>query len=101
MVIVRGVNVYPGAIDEIVRGVGEVTEYRVTVDRRSAMTELTLEVEPGVDCGNAAALARRLQQALQNTLTLRVPVRSVPHGSLPRFEMKAKRWVEVTSSDRE
>jgi len=96
MVIVRGVNVYPSAIDELVRGVGQVAEYRVTVDRRAAMTELLLEVEPEASGGDPAALAGRLQQALQNTLSLRVPVRAVGPDTLPRFEMKAKRWVEVT-----
>ena len=96
MVIVRGVNVYPSAIDELVRGFGEVAEYRVTVDRREAMTELRIEVEPHSHCRNRAALAERLQQALQNALSLRVPVRPVASGTLPRFEMKAKRWVGVT-----
>jgi len=95
MVIVRGVNVYPSAIDELVRGVGEVAEYRVTVDRRAAMTELRIEVEPVVNCGDPTGLARRLQQALQNALALRVPVEAAMPGTLPRFEMKAKRWVEA------
>jgi phenylacetate-CoA ligase len=96
MVIVRGVNVFPSAIDEQVRALGQVAEYRVTVDRRSALTELRLEVEPKPRRGNPARLAQRLQQALQNVLSLRVPVRVVGPGTLPRFEMKAKRWVEVT-----
>jgi len=68
----------------------------VTADRRAAMTELLLEVEPEASCGDPAALAGRLQQALQNTLSLRVPVTAVGPDTLPRFEMKAKRWVEVT-----
>jgi phenylacetate-CoA ligase len=96
MVIVRGVNVYPSAVDELVRSVGEVTEYRVTVDRRAAMTELLLEVEPEPPGTNASALTRKLRQALQNALSLRVPVRAVAPGTLPRFEMKARRWLEVT-----
>jgi phenylacetate-CoA ligase len=95
MIIVRGVNVFPSALEELVRGIGEVAEYRVNVDRRSAMAEMRLEVEPVVDCAHPAALARRLQQILQNALSLRVPVQTVSPGTLPRFEMKAKRWVEV------
>jgi phenylacetate-CoA ligase len=96
MIIVRGVNVYPSAIDELVRRVGRVAEYRVNVDRRGPLTELRLEIEPEQDCENPAALARRLQQTLQNALSLRVPVQAVPSGTLPRFEMKARRWVEAT-----
>jgi phenylacetate-CoA ligase len=96
MVIVRGVNVYPSAIDELVRSVGQVTEYRVVVDHRGTMTELELEIEPAAACPEPTALARRLQQVLQNTLSLRVPVRAVGPGTLPRFEMKARRWVDVS-----
>ena len=96
MVIVRGVNVYPSAIDELVRGLGQVAEYRVSIDRRGPLTEMRLEVEPEVSCASPATLARRLQQVLQNALSLRVSVRAVDPGTLPRFEMKAKRWVEVT-----
>ncbi len=95
MVIVRGVNVYPSAIEEIVRRVAPGAEYRVTVDRRPALPELCLELEPDSSCADPAALARRLQQACQDALSLRVPVQTVALGTLPRFEMKAKRWIEV------
>lgn len=86
MVIVRGVNVYPTALDQIVRSLPEVGEYRVTLDTRGAMVELGLEVEapPSV----AEEMARQIHRAL----SLRVPVQSVPDGSLPRFELKARRW---------
>jgi phenylacetate-CoA ligase len=97
MVIIRGVNVYPTAIDELVRGLGQVAEYRVQLDRQGALTELRLEIEPAAACPDPAALARRLQQTLQNTLSLRVPVRAVGPGTLPRFEMKARRWVDLGS----
>jgi phenylacetate-CoA ligase len=95
MLIVRGVNVYPSAVEELVRHCPGVAEYRVTVGTQGSMTELTLEVEPTSGCGDPTTLARRLQQAFQNALSLRVPVRAVARGSLPRFEMKAKRWVEA------
>jgi phenylacetate-coenzyme A ligase PaaK-like adenylate-forming protein len=38
-------------------------------------------------------LAKRLAKAFQETLALRVPVKLVETGALPRFELKAKRWV--------
>jgi phenylacetate-CoA ligase len=79
-----------------VRAYPEVTEYRVQLDCRSAMTELSLEVETAADGPGLASLPRRLEQSLQTALNLRVPVVLVPPGSLPRFEMKAQRWVRVT-----
>jgi len=96
MVVVRGVNVYPSTIEELVRVCREVGEYRVKLDRRGAMAELSLEAEPVAECSDHALLHRRLEQSLQTALNLRVPVRLVPPGSLPRFEMKAQRWHKIT-----
>lgn len=86
MVIVRGVNVYPTALDQLVREFPDIGEYRITHDTREAMAELSLEVE--TSSATAAALSHRIHDAL----ALRVPVRDVPPGSLPRFELKARRW---------
>ena len=96
MVVVRGVNVYPSVVEEIVRGYPEVIEYRVQLDCAHAMSEMTLEIETIVDTPGVLSLPRRLEQSFQTTLNLRVPVVLVPPGSLPRFEMKAQRWVRVT-----
>ena len=93
MVIVRGVNVYPSAVEEVIRSVGGVVEHRVTVSSRGSMAELaiTIELEPG--CSDASALVAKLERAFDAALSLRLPVTVVAPGSLPRFEMKAKRWV--------
>ena len=96
MVVVRGVNVYPSLVEELVRAHPEVIEYRVQLDCRQAMPELSLEVEATENGPGVAALPRRLEQSIQTALNLRVPVVLVPAGSLPRFEMKAQRWVRVT-----
>jgi phenylacetate-CoA ligase len=90
MVVVRGVNIYPSAVDAVVRTVPEVTEYRVTVTRRGELAELALEVE-----GNDPAIAARIERALTDAFTLRIPVRHAADGSLPRFELKARRWVRA------
>ena len=94
MVVVRGVNVYPSLIEEIVRAHPEVTEYRVRFRRSGAMVEMSLEFE--TDASSATpGLKTRLEQALQTALNLRVPAEALPPGSLPRFEMKSQRWVKV------
>jgi phenylacetate-CoA ligase len=97
MVVVRGVNVYPGAVEDILRGVGGVAEYRVEIQTDRSLAELRIQVEPSPDCADPAALAVRLQAALHVALGLRIPVSSVPAGDLPRFEMKARRWVRLPS----
>ena len=95
MVLVRGVNVYPSAIDSVVRQFDDVAEYRVRVSESQSMTELEINVEPIPNCDNSSALAERVSSSLRETLNLRVPVTPVGVGELPRFEMKAKRWERV------
>lgn len=93
MVVVRGVNVYPSAVEEILRACGEVAEYQVRISTRTTLPEMTIHIEPVATCRDARGLAHRLETALQHALSLRVPVRAEPPGALPRFELKARRWV--------
>jgi phenylacetate-CoA ligase len=92
MVVIRGVNVYPSALDEVVRSQEGIAEYQVRVDRHTTLSELSVQVEPLAAVADAHALAARLEAAFQTAFNLRVPVGIVAPGTLPRFEMKAKRW---------
>jgi phenylacetate-CoA ligase len=91
MAVVRGVNVFPSAVDEVLAKFPEVAEYRVTLKTVQALTELDIEIEPRTKTGHD--LAARIQHALQTAFNLRIPVEIVAANSLPRSEMKAKRWV--------
>jgi phenylacetate-CoA ligase len=93
MVVVRGVNLYPVAVEEILRAEPGVAEYRVELTTRRAMTEIGLAVEPSPQVEDPQALCRRLEGALRNAFQLRIPVHPVPAGALPRFELKARRWL--------
>ncbi|MBI1368547.1 MAG: AMP-binding protein [Planctomycetes bacterium] len=94
MVLVRGVNVFPSAIDELVRAHTEVAEYRVEVDARGPMAQITITVEPAAGA-NGAALAARIARELRDALHLRAEVKVAAAGSLPRFEFKSKRWIRL------
>jgi phenylacetate-CoA ligase len=87
MVVVRGVNIYPAAVEEVLRSEG-VTEYRVEVRTERALTELRIQVEGPIS-------THHLEAALTNAFSLRIPVESVETGTLPRFDAKAKRWVRL------
>ena len=95
MVIVRGVNVYPAAVEDIVRQFNDVVEYRVEVIDNSTMSELNIFIEPTAQCADTAGLAQSIELAFRTALSLRVPITIVEPGGLPRFELKAKRWVRV------
>ncbi|OFW32581.1 MAG: hypothetical protein A3G76_09820 [Acidobacteria bacterium RIFCSPLOWO2_12_FULL_65_11] len=92
MTNVRGVNVYPSAIESVVRQFAEVVEFRSTVSRAGSMRTLSLEVELAGSADGSAIVAR-LVGRLRDALGLTVPVRLVAPGALPRFEMKARRFV--------
>ena len=93
MVIVRGVNVYPSAIEHIMRSVDGVAEYQVITTTSEEMAELSLRVEPASeDLGQV--LTNEIETAVRGSLGLRVPVEIAPPDSLPRFELKAKRWIK-------
>ena len=91
MVCVRGVNVYPAAIEAVVRTVREVVEYRATIRSDGARRMLSIEVEIGST--NSDTVTRLVESRLHEALGLTVPVSSVETGTLPRFDMKAKRFI--------
>lgn len=92
MLVVRGINIFPGAIDDIVRSFPEVIEHRLTVATRASLDVLSLEIE------DRLAAPQRVADELKLRLGLKVDVSSVPVGSLPRFEGKGRRLVDRRSS---
>jgi phenylacetate-CoA ligase len=98
MKVVRGTNVYPRAIEEIVRrSVSGLEEFQIrlyTVD--GIRDEIEVLVEHG-DGGGASGqatrdeVARLLAEAHEG---LRIGVRAAEPNSLPRFELKAKRLID-------
>jgi phenylacetate-CoA ligase len=88
MLVVRGVNIFPGAIDDIVSSFPEVVEHRLTVTTRGSLDALQLEIE------DRLATPGRVAEELKLRLGLKVDVVTVPIGSLPRFEGKGRRLVD-------
>jgi phenylacetate-CoA ligase len=92
MVVVRGVNVFPSAIEGVLREFPEVSEFRIEVFNRRSMAEVKVLLDPHAEVG-PGGLAERVSARLHDRLLLRVPCEVVPAGSLPRFELKARRVV--------
>ena len=91
MVVIRGVNVYPTAVEKIIRGFPEVVEFQVVQTTRQSMAELEVMIE--ADAKARPDLAERVQRELADAFTLRIPVKMVEAGELPRYEFKSRRWV--------
>ncbi|MEE9935932.1 MAG: phenylacetate--CoA ligase [Deltaproteobacteria bacterium] len=95
MFIVRGVNVYPSHIDEILsRQKGIATEYQIHLDRlEDGKDYLTVKVEreKDGDAGRDAALASAIEKTIRKETLVSGKVQIVEYQSLPRTERKAKR----------
>ncbi len=97
MKIVRGTNVYPRAIEAIVREFPEVDEFQTVITREGIRDEITLRVECKPDWpadqwdALSDTLRRRLSLAHEG---LGFRVQLAAEGELPRFELKAKRTVD-------
>jgi len=88
MLIVRGVNVFPAAIEGVVRRFPAIDEFQIEVFRAGELDEVRVLVEVGDATG-----ASRLQEALRASLGIRLEVAPVPLRSLPRYDLKARRVV--------
>ncbi len=89
MVTVRGVNVYPAAVENIIRQFPEVDEFRITVETVRHMDEMSIELE--LD-GDGEETVRAMVERLYAMLGFRPKVEALPRGALPRFELKARRF---------
>jgi phenylacetate-CoA ligase len=94
MIHLRGNNLHPAALEAVIRRVDEVAEYRVEVDRSGTLAVLRVEVEP-VPTAVGAVVAERVEQAIRDELLFRAEVRAVAPGTLPRYEMKARRIIQT------
>ena len=90
MVVVRGINVFPSAIENLIRRSDEVEEFRITVSTVKQMGHLSIELDLKKDT-NPENAKNDVYQQIRNELGLSSEIKVVPHGSLPRFEMKARR----------
>jgi phenylacetate-CoA ligase len=95
MLIIRGNNVFPSSIEAVIRELPEIVEYRIVCTKHREMQHLRIEIEPDptVSTEAAAELPGRLSRTLKDRLNFQAAVQTFPSGSLPRFEMKARRLV--------
>ena len=91
MVTIRGVNVYPTAIENVIRQFSAVDEYLVTVRTLQEMHDLEVQIE--VTAGqDSEGVRTHVEQALYRALSLRPRVTVAAPGALARFELKARRF---------
>ncbi len=101
MFIIRGVNIYPGQIDDLLSEEARVgSEYQVILRRREGQDHMTIRVErgEGANTFEDEAIAAKLEDAIRRHLLVRGRVELVDYGTLPRTERKSKRVLDERNS---
>jgi phenylacetate-CoA ligase len=95
VVIFRGVNIYPGQLDEVLARVpGLGSEHQVVLDHgEDGRDYMLIRAERGreTDAASDAALARGVESGIKHLLMVSCRVEVVPYGTLPRSEKKTRR----------
>ncbi|MDH3947332.1 MAG: phenylacetate--CoA ligase family protein [Gammaproteobacteria bacterium] len=94
---VRGINVFPSAIENIVRRFPESGEFAVDIYRRKILDEMEVRIE--VKDTDPEVFANLVSDEIRNGLGIRVKVIPVPFGTLPRFDLKARRFTDHREID--
>lgn len=94
MVKVKGVNIYPGQVDDVLKHVeGISSEYQIVLEREDGKDTLLLrfEQQPGFDGNNLEA---RVKRYFKTKVGLSINVQALSIGELPRSEKKTKRVID-------
>jgi phenylacetate-CoA ligase len=93
MVVIRGLNIFPGAIASVLnRSLDVLTgEYRMLINKENPVDRLLIEVEIKKGCADSQTLHNRLIKQLSDYLVIKPELRLIDCGRLPRTEGKVKR----------
>ncbi|MBI3941060.1 MAG: AMP-binding protein [Acidobacteria bacterium] len=92
MITVRGVNVFPSGVENVLRGFPEIEEFEIEVFKERHMDELVIRIELKAGLSpDADPLAALVQNKVRAQLGIRARVSIAEKGSLPRYELKARR----------
>jgi len=106
MLIIRGVNVFPSQIEDVMKTFPQVASwYQIELTRKDHLDAVTLkaEVDPSFDFDQMSAieqLQKDISAKLKTALSVGIRVRLVEPKSIPRSEGKAKRVIDLRGDDR-
>ena len=98
MLVVRGVNVFPSVIEDVVRGFDCVDEFRIEVRREREMLDVRVVVEIDGDrhpSDEITLTLADLRARLRTACGIRIDAEAAAAGTLPRWELKARRVVRI------
>ncbi len=95
MITIRGNNLYPSALEDVIRQFDGVAEFRIELRAVKAMQHIRIEIEPHPTLGTSdvATLVAQIGDTIKTRWHFQAEVVAATCGSLPRFEMKARRFI--------
>ncbi len=95
MIILKGVNIYPGQIDSVLSSIPEVgSEYQLHLERKEDGKDymtIKTEMQQAARVSNAEDIKSRIKKTIQSKILVSCNVDIYEYGELPRYEGKAKR----------
>ncbi len=97
MITIRGNNVFPSSVEAVLREFDEIAEFRIEVRTVRAMHHMRIEIEPvsGLSAAEAGELRSRAAAAIRDRLNFNAEIELVAENSLPRFELKGRRFFRI------
>lgn len=97
MITIRGNNFYPSALEDVIRQFDDVAEFRIELQTIKAMQHIRIEIEPvaAAAADQVAQLISRIAETIKGRWHFQAEVVAVATGSLPRFEMKGRRFIRT------
>ena len=95
MLTIRGNNIYPSSLEDVIRQVAGVAVYRIEVRALREMQHVRIEVEPTSEVQQPSQVAASVARAIKDRWHFQAEVLAVGVGTLPRFELKGKRFFKI------
>jgi phenylacetate-CoA ligase len=97
MLVVRGENIYPSAIEDVLRAFPELgTEFEIVVSRPKSLDELCVRTELAAPC-DESAVRERVGAQLKRQLGIRAEIEFLQAGALARTDLKSRRVRDLRS----
>jgi len=94
MIVIRGVNVFPNVLANVVESYIQAgDDYQIEVYKDRGVDEIAVKLQMK-EQETGETIQRAVQDEIRKKLNLRIEVETVPKGTLPKFDYKAKRFID-------
>ena len=93
MIFLKGNNIYPSALQNKLHSIERIVDFRITFYKTEANPQLLFEVETLQT--DSESITDTIEKMIQTAFLFKPVIKIVPNGTLPRQEMKSKRFIQI------